>query len=109
MNEEVETIQLKADKIAMDEKEKNEAYLNSAEWKALLERARIAESKSYTVIYREHEELKEAWHWLSEDDIDYIKEKYKQAKKEIVYFKIKELPFGDYLLSIKGSSKGAAR
>jgi hypothetical protein len=98
----MESIQEKANKIAMDEKAKNEAYLKSPEWKELLERARIAESKSYTVIYREHGELKEAWHWLCDDGVKYVKEKYKRANKEIVYFVVKEQEFGEYLKFVKG-------
>lgn len=84
-------------------KKEYEEYLQSKEWKDLIEKGRNAVNESYTVIYRESNgELKEAWHYLSEDNIAHIKEKYKKKKLEIVRFVKKELPFGDYLKSISG-------
>lgn len=63
----------------------NEAYCNSPEWKAELEKARKAVNSSYTVIYQDENtgEPSEAWHYMNEDEIDYIKAKYK-AKGKIV-------------------------
>ncbi len=92
----------------MDEEKnlKNEAYLNSPEWKELLEKARTAENKNYTVIYRDtNDELKEAWHLLNDTNIELVKKKYAEQKKEILYFIPKEKPFGAFLASIYGSSK----
>jgi transketolase len=89
-----------------EEQRKNREYLQSPEWKAKLEKARNAKPESFTVIYRDtDQELKEAWHFLSEDNIDYVKEKYKKAKKEILHFVKKELDYGEFLNSIKGNSK----
>jgi hypothetical protein len=84
-------------------KTENEIYLESAEWQELLEKASKAVNRSYTIIYREpNGELSEAWHWLSDMNMDHIKEKYAKQKKEIVRFVPKELGFGEYLKSISG-------
>lgn len=84
----------------------HENYLNSAEWKKILKEAETAINKNYTIIYRDGDgDLKEAWHYLSEDNIEFLKGKYKNLKKEIIRFVLKELPYGEYLKTIKGSSK----
>jgi hypothetical protein len=65
-----------------------------------------AEINSYTIIYRDKDgELKEGWHCLSNTNVEYIKEKYKEQKKEIYRFLPKHLPFGEYLKTISGDSK----
>lgn len=90
----------------MKKKKENEAYLKSPEWKERLERAKNAENDSYTIIYRDaDDQLKEAWHWLSEYNIEDVKEDYKKLGRDIVRFVKKEKPFGEYLASIKGASK----
>jgi hypothetical protein len=91
----------------LEQKQKeNEVYLNSPEWKDLLEKASKAVNQSYTVIYRDtNEELKEAWHWLSDLNIEYVKAKYKKQKKEILIFEPMTMEFGARLASIKGGSK----
>jgi hypothetical protein len=87
-------------------KTENENYLESTEWHELLERASKAVNQSYTIIYREpNGDLGEAWHWLSDMNMEYVKEKYTKQKKEILYFELKTMKFGDRLASIKGSSK----
>ena len=94
------------DLIEAKPKTENEIYLESAEWKELLEKARNAKPESYTVIYREpNGELSEAWHWLSDMNIEYVKEKYAKQKREILYFEPKTMEYGERLASIKGSSK----
>lgn len=89
------------------EKQKEyETYLKSPEWKEILKKAETAVNRNYTIIYRDtDQELKEAWHYLSDDNIDYVKETYKKLKRPIYHFVLKELPYGEYLKSIKGSSK----
>ena len=89
------------------EKQKEyEAYLKSPEWKEILKKAETAINRNYTIIYRDtDEELKEAWHYISDDNIEYVKANYKKQKKTIYHFVLKELPYGEYLKSIKGSSK----
>jgi hypothetical protein len=60
----------------------------------------------YTVIYRDVDrELREAWHTVTDSNIEYVKNKYKKQQKEILYFVPKELPFGQFLKTIKRSSK----
>ena len=87
-------------------KTENENYLESAEWHELLERAGKAINHCYTIIFREpNGELGEAWHWLSDMNMEYVKEKYAKQKKEILYFELRTMKFGDRLASIKGSSK----
>lgn len=91
------------------EKEKrisNEEYCKSPEWLELLEKAGEAVNQSYTIIYRDtDQELKEAWHWLSDMNMDYIKEKYKKQKREILYLEPMTMKFGAKLALIKGNSK----
>ena len=101
-----ELVKRKFNQMDEDRKKKNEAYLISPEWKEFAEKARSAENKSYTVIYRESNgDLNEAWHHLNDANIKLVKEKYKQEKKDILYFVPKEKPFGAFLASIHGSSK----
>ena len=101
-----ELVERKYKQIDEDKKKKNEAYLNSPEWKNLLKQARTAKNKSYTVIYREpNGDLREAWHFLNDLNIESVKETYAEGQKEILYFAQKEKPFGDYLKSIHGGSK----
>ena len=89
----------------MTEDEKKE-FLDSPEWKtwnAAVERNRL---KCYTVIYRDMDgELREAWHTIAESSIEYVKDKYKNQKRDIVHFVPKELPFGQYLKIVKRKSK----
>ena len=90
----------------LEKQKEYEEYLNSSEWKEILRKAETAVCRNYTIIYRDtDEELKEAWHYLSDDNIDYVKATYKKLKKTIYHFVLKELPFGEYLKKIKGSSK----
>jgi hypothetical protein len=91
---------------AKPKKTENEIYLESAEWKELLEKAAIAVNQSFTIIYRDTDgELKEAWHWLSDLNLEHVKQKYKKANKEIIRFGPKEYEYGVYLSMIKGGSK----
>jgi hypothetical protein len=84
----------------------NEAYLNSPEWKELLEQGSKAVNYDYTFIYRDTDgSLREDWHFMSDINMDYVKGKYAKQKKEIIKIVLKELPFGEYLKSIYGSSK----
>lgn len=84
----------------------HEEYLKSREWKEILKKSETAINKNYTVIYRDGDgDLKEAWHYISDDNIEFVKEKYKKLKKPIYNFVLKELPYGEYLKTIKGSSK----
>jgi len=84
----------------------HEDYLNSPEWKEILRKAEKAVNRNYTIIYRDtDEELKEAWHRISDDNIEYVKARYKKEKKPIYHFVLKELPYGEYLKAVKGRSK----
>ena len=101
--------QIDADKAQKeaDRQKKNKEYLESAEWKNLLEQARTQPLYSYTIIYRDTDDsLKEAWHHLADMNIEGVKQAYKEQKKDIIRFVPKELPFGAYLKTITGSSKG---
>lgn len=85
-----------------------EDYLNSSEWKEILKKAETAINQNYTIIYRDGDgDLKEAWHYLSDMNIEYVKEKYKKEKKQIYHFVLKKLPFGEYLKTITGNSKNS--
>jgi hypothetical protein len=65
----------------------HEKYVKSAEWKMLLEKEKKAKFTSYTVTYCDvNGELKEAWHVLTDNNIEYVKAKYKKANKEIISF-----------------------
>ncbi len=87
----------------------NEKYCKSQEWKDQLKQAEKAVQKSYTIIYRDLSgELQETWVQMSDDNIEYVKAKYKKAKKDIYYFGPKTLPFGEKLKSLKGNSKNAS-
>jgi hypothetical protein len=91
------------DLIEAKPKKENEIYLESTEWKELLEKASKAVNQSYTVIYRDtNGELSEAWHWLSDMNIEYIKEKYAKQKKEIIIFEPMTMDYGKRLTSIHG-------
>lgn len=69
-----------------------------AEFKELFEKGKSAVLKSYTIIYRDNSgEMCEAWHLLSELNMEYVKKKYKEQGKEIVQLVEKELKFGQYL------------
>jgi hypothetical protein len=86
-------------------KSENQMYCESAEWLNLLEQARNSVMKDYTIIYRETDgTLAENWHFTTEMNFEYLKEKYKKQKKEIVMFVPKLLPYGEYLKTITGSS-----
>jgi hypothetical protein len=86
-------------------KKENDEYLKSVQWAELLVEAEEAVNDSFTVIYRDKDnELKEAWHWLSDMNIEYIKEKYKKQGKDIIRFVKKEKVFGQYLKLIHGGS-----
>src|SRR6476646_2565490 len=86
----------------------HEEYLKSKEWKEILKKSETAINKNYTIIYRDTDgDLKEAWHYLSEDNIEYLKGKYKNLKKYVVRFVLKELPYGEYLKTITGNSKNS--
>jgi len=90
----------------IDKQKEYEEYLNSPEWKEILRKAETAVNRDYTIIYRDTDgELKEAWHYLSDDNIDYVTETYKKLKKPIYHFVEKDLPYGEYLKKVKGSSK----
>jgi L-rhamnose mutarotase len=94
------------DLIEAKPKTENEIYLESAEWKELLEKASKAVNQNYTVIYREpNGDLSEAWHWLSNMNMEYIKEKYAKQKREILIFEPKTMEYGKRLASIHGDSK----
>lgn len=87
-------------------KNENEIYMESPEWLEYVETLRKQKPEEYTVVYRETDgSLREAWHFTAEINLDYIKEKYEKQKKDIVRFVRKELPFGEYLKTITGSSK----
>lgn len=90
----------------LDKQKEYEAYLKSPEWKEILRKSEKAINHNYTVIYRDVDgELKEAWHYVSDENIDYVKASYKNHKKQIYHFVLKELPFGEYLKNVRGSSK----
>jgi hypothetical protein len=92
----------------LDREMTNEEYCKSPEWLELLEKASKAVLKSYTIIYRDTDDcLKESWHHLSDMNIEYVQNKYKQQKKEILYFEPKTLDFGQRLNQITGNSKVA--
>jgi hypothetical protein len=94
------------DMVEAKPKTENEIYLESAEWKELLEKAGKAVNQSWTIIYRDTDgELKEAWHWLSDLNMQDIKAKYAKQKKEIFRFVPMTMGFGELLASIKGGSK----
>jgi hypothetical protein len=94
------------DKVEAKPKTENDIYLESAEWKELLKKAETAENKCYTIIYRDTDgDLKEAWHWLSDLNIEDVKAKYRKQKKEIYRFVPKTMEYGALLASIKGGSK----
>jgi hypothetical protein len=94
------------DLIEAKPKTENEIYLESAEWKELIEKAGKSVNQSWTIIYRDTDgELKEAWHWLSDLNMKSIKEKYFKQKKEIFMFVPKTMEYGGLLASIKGGSK----
>lgn len=91
------------DLIEAKPKTENEIYLESQEWKDLLEKASKAVSKSYTIIYRDtNGDLNEAWHFLSDLNIEYVKEKYAKQKKEIIIFEPMTMDYGKRLASIHG-------
>jgi ribosome biogenesis GTPase A len=85
----------------------NKKYLASDEWKQAVEKARNTQSESYTCIYRDTDEkIKEGWHFISEDNIEYVKNKYLQAKKEIIYFGLMPKEgYGHTINQFVGSSK----
>src|SRR6478672_7760742 len=90
----------------LEKQKEYEEYLNSSEWKEILRKAEKAVNRNYTIIYRDtDEELKEAWHRISDDNIEYVKARYKKEKKPIYHFVLKELPYGEYLKAVKGRSK----
>jgi hypothetical protein len=79
---------------------------DSPEWKHALDLAEKEENQSYTIIYRDTDDnLKEAWHWLSEMNMKYVRNKYKHQKKDVIYIGLKTMEFGAKLSSMKGSSK----
>jgi hypothetical protein len=91
-------------------RKENDEYLKSVEWAELLVEAEEAVNDSFTVIYRDKDdELKEAWHWLSEMNIEHIKAKYKKQGKDIIRLVKKEMAFGQYLKSIHGGSDDEKR
>ena len=96
--------QSKEEQNRLTKQAENEAYLKSQAWKDQLEKAKQAKPKSYSCVFKDTDgELKEAWHFLSEDNIERVKNKYVQAKKEIVYFELMGLKdFGQALKEIKG-------
>jgi hypothetical protein len=87
-------------------KEENEKYLKSDEWKSELKRSVHADNFNYTTIYRDKDgEIKEGWHFIAKYDIDWIKEKYKHQGKELLYFDLQTLAYGERLKTFVGSSK----
>jgi|SRR5689334_5912044 len=89
----------------MTAEKKKDLFIDNTTWTTFLAEAENHENKEYTIIYREPSgELREAWHWLSQENFEYIHTKYLTEKKEIVRFVEKVLPFGEYLKSIHGGS-----
>jgi hypothetical protein len=81
---------------------------DSPEWKHALELAEKEVNQSYTIIYRDIDDtLKEAWHYLSDMNMKYIKNKYKHQKKDIILIEPKTLNFGQRLGQLQGNSKVA--
>lgn len=102
----MELVERKFNQIDEDRKKKNEAYIKSPEWLGFVDEIKKQKPREFTVIYRDTDgALREAWHFTAEINIDYIREKYEKQKREIVRFVPKELPFGEYLKTITGSSK----
>lgn len=98
-------LQVAVNQVLTAEKKKD-LFIDNTTWTHFLADAENHENKEYTIIYREQSgELKEAWHWLSQENFEYIHNKYIFDKKEIIRFVEKVLPFGEYLKSIKGDSK----
>lgn len=90
----------------LDKKRKNEEYMKSPEWLEFVKKNKKVTLNNYTVIYRDtNGELSEDWHFIAEFNIDFVKEKYTKSNKEVLYFVLKELPFGDFLKKITESSK----
>jgi hypothetical protein len=80
-----------------------EVDCDSPEWKQALKKAEQAKNQSYNIIYRDTDQgLKEAWHFLSDLNIAYIRNKYKHEKKDILYFELKTKDYGERLKAISG-------
>lgn len=90
INKQAEIIE-KALTLNQMEHEEKIKFLESPEWKELVEKAKRTQLRSYTVCYRDTDgAVKKAWHHIAENNIDYIKEKYKKQGKDIMYFVLKE-------------------
>jgi hypothetical protein len=75
-------------------------------WAELMKKAEKEINQNYTIIYRDtNGDLNEAWHYLSPMNLEYIKNKYKHQKKEILIFEPMTMDFGRRLASMTGSSK----